>query len=70
MALNQLKGLSTADYAVTLPGANVNALLTDSTTQIIDNPQIPDRRGSGQDAKLRIGSRVPVATGSFQRSPA
>ncbi len=62
--LNQLKGLSTADYAVTLPGANVNALLTDSTTQIIDNPQI--RIVDGQDAKLRIGSRVPVATGSFQ----
>jgi general secretion pathway protein D len=62
--LNQLKGLSTADYAVTLPGANVNAILTDSTTQIIDNPQI--RIVDGQDAKLRIGSRVPVATGSFQ----
>jgi general secretion pathway protein D len=64
VALNQLKGLSTADYAVTLPGANVNALLSDSTTQIIDNPQI--RIVDGQDAKLRIGSRVPVATGSFQ----
>jgi general secretion pathway protein D len=64
IALNQLKGLSTADYAVTLPGATVNALLTDSTTQIIDNPQI--RIVDGQDAKLRIGSRVPVATGSFQ----
>jgi general secretion pathway protein D len=64
LALNQLRGLSTADYAVTLPGANVNALLTDSTTQIIDNPQI--RIVDGQDAKLRIGSRVPVATGSFQ----
>jgi general secretion pathway protein D len=64
VALNQLKGLSTADYAVTLPGATVNALLTDSTTQIIDNPQI--RIVDGQDAKLRIGSRVPVATGSFQ----
>ncbi len=64
VALNQLRGLSTADYAVTLPGATVNALLTDSTTQIIDNPQI--RIVDGQDAKLRIGSRVPVATGSFQ----
>lgn len=62
--LNQIKGISTADYAVTLPGANVNALLTDSTTQIIDNPEI--RIVDGQDAKLRIGSRVPVATGSFQ----
>jgi len=64
IALNQLRGLSTADYSVTLPGATATALLTDSTTQIIDNPQI--RIVDGQDAKLRIGSRVPVATGSFQ----
>jgi general secretion pathway protein D len=64
LALNQIKGLSTGDYSVTLPGANVNAILTDSTTQIIDNPQV--RIVDGQDAKLRIGSRVPVATGSFQ----
>jgi general secretion pathway protein D len=64
LALNQLRGLSTADYSVTLPGATATALLTDSTTQIIDNPQI--RIVDGQDAKLRIGSRVPVATGSFQ----
>lgn len=64
LALNQLRGISTADYSLTLPGATVNALLTDSTTQIIDNPQV--RIVDGQDAKLRIGSRVPVATGSFQ----
>ena len=64
LPLNQIKGIGTADYSVTLPGATVNALLTDSTTQIIDNPQI--RIVDGQDAKLRIGSRVPVATGSFQ----
>jgi len=64
LPLNQIKGLGTGDYSVTLPGATVNALLTDSTTQIIDNPQI--RIVDGQDAKLRIGSRVPVATGSFQ----
>jgi general secretion pathway protein D len=64
LALNQLRSLGTGDYAVTLPGAAVNAVLTDSTTQIIDNPQI--RIVDGQDAKLRIGSRVPVATGSFQ----
>jgi general secretion pathway protein D len=64
LPLNQLRQLSTADYSVTLPGATANALLTDSATQIIDDPQI--RMVDGQDAKLRIGNRVPVATGSFQ----
>ena len=34
------------------------------TTKIIQNPEV--RSVDGQPAKLRIGDRVPVATGSFQ----
>jgi general secretion pathway protein D len=49
---------------VTLPGAQANFLMTDSSTHIIDNPEI--RVVDGQTAKLRVGDRVPVATGSFQ----
>ena len=64
LSLNQLKRLSTKDYSVTLPGAAANAILTDSTTKIIQNPEI--RSIDGQTAKLRIGDRIPVATGSFQ----
>src|SRR5467141_131983 len=64
VALNQLRTLSTADYSITLPGAQANFLMTDNSTHIIDNPQI--RVVDGQTAKLRVGDRVPVATGSFQ----
>jgi len=64
IALNQLQHLSTADYSLTLPGAQANFLMTDSSTHIIDNPEI--RVVDGQTAKLRVGDRVPVATGSFQ----
>jgi len=64
IALNQLQRLSTADYSLTLPGAQANFLMTDSSTHIIDNPEI--RVVDGQTAKLRVGDRVPVATGSFQ----
>ena len=64
LALNQLQKLSTADYSVTLPGAQASFLMTDTSTQIIDNPEI--RVVDGQTAKLRVGDRVPVATGSFQ----
>ncbi len=64
MALNALKHISTADYQITLPSATANALLTDSSTHIIQNPEI--RIVDGQQAKLKIGERVPVATGSFQ----
>jgi general secretion pathway protein D len=61
-----LKGFSFSaeNYSVTLPGATANFVLTDSTTQIIQNPEI--RSVDGQPAKLRVGSRVPIATGSFQ----
>ena len=64
LALNQLQHLSSGDYSITLPGATANFLMTDSSTRIIDNPQI--RIVDGQTAKLRVGDRVPVATGSFQ----
>jgi general secretion pathway protein D len=64
LPLNQIRSVGTSDYSITLPSATATALLTDSQTKIIDDPQI--RMVDGQDAKLRIGDRVPVATGSFQ----
>ena len=53
----------TNGYSVTLPGASASFLMTDTSTHIIDDPEI--RVVDGQTAKLRIGDRVPVATGSF-----
>ena len=64
VTLNNLHHLSTGDYSVTLPGATLNALLNDSTTRIIQDPSI--RIIDGSTAKLKIGDRVPIATGSFQ----
>jgi general secretion pathway protein D len=64
LRLSDLQRLSSADYSITLPGAQATALITDSTTRIIQNPEI--RVVDGQAAKLRVGDRVPIATGSFQ----
>ena len=64
IALNSLKNLSTADYSLTLPGAVANAVLTDNNTTVIQDPEV--RVSDGQKASLKIGQRVPVATGSFQ----
>jgi general secretion pathway protein D len=47
-----------------VPGATASFLMTDTSTQILDDPEI--RVVDGQTAKLRIGDRIPVATGSFQ----
>jgi general secretion pathway protein D len=54
----------TKGYSITMPGATASFLMTDTSTQIIDDPEI--RVVDGQTAKLRVGDRVPVATGSFQ----
>lgn len=62
--LQSLAHLSSADYSVTLPGATLNALLNDSTTRIIQDPTV--RIIDGATAKLNIGDKVPIATGSFQ----
>ena len=64
ITLNNLKQLSWADYSLTLPGATANAILTDNATRIIQDPEV--RVTDGQKATLKIGDRVPVATGSFQ----
>lgn len=64
ITLNNLRRISSADYSLTLPGAAVQALLTDSTTKIIQNPEMMIT--DGEIAHLKIGDRVPIATGSFQ----
>jgi general secretion pathway protein D len=64
VTLNNLPRLSTADWSMTLPGAAIKALLTDNTTKIIQNPEIMIT--DGDKASLRIGDRVPIATGAFQ----
>jgi len=62
--LNRLGNLNATDFTVTIPPATASAMLNDNTVKIIQNPQI--RALDGQKATLKIGDRVPVATGSFQ----
>ena len=64
VTLNQLAHLNGNAYAVTVPSITANAILTDTYTKIIQNPEI--RSIDGQPAKLRVGDKIPVATGSFQ----
>ncbi|MGB6458381.1 MAG: hypothetical protein WBG02_00290 [Candidatus Acidiferrum sp.] len=62
--LNTLRTLNSNDYTVTLPNFTANAVLTDTYTKIIQDPEL--RSIDGQEAKLTIGDRIPIATGSFQ----
>ncbi len=62
ITLNTLGNLNATNFAVSVTGGTVNALLSDSDTRILQNPRV--RATDGQRATLKIGSKIPVATGS------
>ena len=64
VTLKKLTTLSTEDFIVTIPSTTATLMFNDANTKIIQNPQI--RALDGQKASLKIGDKVPVATGSFQ----
>jgi general secretion pathway protein D len=63
IALNALGRISTADFSLILPSAQATALLGDAKTRVLQNPQV--RTTDGQKASLKIGQRIPFASGSF-----
>jgi general secretion pathway protein D len=62
--LANLSKVGTSDWAVTLPSALLQAVMSDARTKILQAPQI--RSVDNVKASLKIGDRVPTATGSFQ----
>ena len=62
--LSNLAKLTAGDFSMALPGAILSAVMTDSNTKVRQSPQL--RAADGQKATLRIGDRVPTASGSFQ----
>jgi len=64
LTLNQFANLTANNFLVTIPPATANFVFSNANTKIIQSPRI--RASDGQKASLKIGDRVPVATGSFQ----
>ena len=63
--LNALSHISSSDFSITsLPGAALEAVLNDSATRVLQAPQI--RAVDNLKATLKIGEKVPTASGSFQ----
>ncbi len=62
--LNSFSGLGASDIAVSLGGASFTALASDSSTKVLQRPEI--RVMDAEKASLKIGDRIPIATGSFQ----
>jgi general secretion pathway protein D len=64
ISLARLDKLSTNDWSLTLPGALLEALMSDRSTRVLQSPQV--RTADGMKASLRIGDKVPYSTGGFQ----
>ena len=61
--LNTIGKVTGNDVLLTIPGASLSFLMSDSNTKVIQNPQV--RAMDNEHATLKIGDRIPVATGSF-----
>jgi general secretion pathway protein D len=68
LTLYNLAHLNSNDFAVNVSTVTANLLLTDNNTKILQNPRI--RAADQQKASLKIGSRIPIATGSYQTGAA
>jgi len=66
--LYDLAHLKATNFAVSVGSATLNLLLSDSNTKILQSPRI--RATGDQKATMKIGSRIPVATGSYQTGAA
>jgi general secretion pathway protein D len=66
--LNTLANINATNFAVSIGGGTLNALLSDADTRVLQNPSI--RATDGQQATLKIGSKIPVATGSYSAGAA
>jgi general secretion pathway protein D len=64
LTLNNLANLNANSFAVTVSSATANLLMSDSDTKILQNPRI--RATDGQKATMKVGERIPIATGSYQ----
>ena len=58
-----LANLKASNLAVTIGSATLEMLLSDSNTKILDNPRI--RCLDQQKATMKIGKKIPIATGSY-----
>lgn len=63
LTINTLANLHDTDFSVSIPSATANFLFSDNNTKLIQNPQV--RALDNQKASLKIGDRIPIATGSF-----
>ena len=64
LPISNLGQVSSRDFSLTLPGGLLNALMNDTNSRVLQSPQV--RAVDGQKVSMKIGEKVPYASGSFQ----
>jgi general secretion pathway protein D len=62
--VSNLGRIGSRDFSLTLPGGLLNALMNDTKSRVLQSPQV--RAVDGQKVSMKIGEKVPYASGSFQ----
>ena len=62
--LTRINEVRASDFTTTLPSMLFQAIVSDRSTRVMQSPQV--RASDGQKVSLRIGDKIPIATGSFQ----
>jgi general secretion pathway protein D len=68
ISLSRIGKISTNNFSLALPGAVAQALLSDSNTRLLQNPQV--RVTDGGKGTLKIGSKIPYVSGSLNSAVA
>ncbi len=63
LTFDSLQDLNLSSFAVQIDPLKATALFTDSSSQILQSPRI--RASDREKATLKIGDKIPIATGSF-----
>ena len=62
--LRDLANINSGSFSITIPPTTAAFLATSTKTKLVQNPRV--RASDGKLASIRIGSQVPIASGSFQ----
>ena len=62
--LRGLQNLNSGSFSINIPPTLARFLASSSNTKLVQNPRV--RATDGKVATIRIGSQIPIASGSFQ----
>jgi general secretion pathway protein D len=63
LPVNQIGHIALNQFSTSLPQIILNAVMSDARTKTLNKPQV--RASDGMKVELKIGERIPYATGSF-----